>query len=184
MNNIKYKYLFTILVGMSASGKTAIKNKMIENYEFSNIVTCTTRKPRINEKNGVDYFFLSKETFEMNIKKENFIEFSKNGEDYYGTLKKDFDLSKRYIIVLDLNGAKTFSQYVGKNNCNIVYIYCSSNVRRKRMIQRGDSENWNNRLNLDKKQFTDKNINSICNMQGINCGTRSLSQTIHEILGD
>jgi guanylate kinase len=181
---MEYNYLITILVGMSACGKSAIRDALVKEREFTKVVTCTTRNPREKEKNGVDYFFLSKPTFEMNIKNNNFIEYSKTGNNYYGTLKQEFDKYNHYVIVLDINGAKNFSNYIGRDKCNIVYVYCSKGVRKRRMIQRGDFDNWNNRLESDVIQFTDENVNSICNMQLFNTGNHTVMQSVKELLGE
>ena len=52
-----------ILIGASASGKTEVAKTLAKKYNITKIVTYTTRAPRINERNGVDYNFVSVEEF-------------------------------------------------------------------------------------------------------------------------
>ena len=67
-----------ILSSPSGAGKTTLVKKIskLNNFEIS--ISHTTRKPRINEKNGKDYFFVSKNDFEKSIKNSEFFEFSEN----------------------------------------------------------------------------------------------------------
>ncbi len=181
---MSYKYLLTILVGMSACGKTVIKRELIKEYEFIPITTHTTRNPRNNEKNGVDYWFKSKNNFIYNIDQNYYIEYSQTNGNYYGTPKWNIDWSKHYVIVLDLNGAKTLSDYIGRQFCNIVYVYCSIGTRRRRIMQRGDFDlnKWYERLKSDTEQFTDEEINSICNMSLSNNGHSTIAQATRELI--
>ena len=66
-----------ILIGPSASGKTEVAKLLAKKYNITKIVTYTTRKPRINERNGIDYNFISLEEF-ANLSSENFFYFRRS----------------------------------------------------------------------------------------------------------
>ena len=77
-----------ILSSPSGAGKTTLVNLLSkkENYVIS--VSHTTRKPRNNEKNGHDYFFVNKQEFKRLIDSRKFLEYAKVFKNYYGSLKK------------------------------------------------------------------------------------------------
>ncbi|NOR45373.1 MAG: guanylate kinase [Candidatus Delongbacteria bacterium] len=94
----------------SGTGKTTIITELMKTFsqlEFS--ISATTRKPRGNEKNGVEYFFLTKEDFQENIQADEFVEYKNVYENYYGTLKSYVDRSlnegKNIIFDVDVQGA-------------------------------------------------------------------------------
>jgi guanylate kinase len=78
-----------VVTGPSGVGKTSLIKKLLEEYkeriEFS--VSYTSRPKRSTEDDGVDYFFISKESFEADIKKDMFLEYAVVHDNYYGTGK-------------------------------------------------------------------------------------------------
>jgi len=81
--------IMVILSSPSGVGKTTLTKKLQQKYNnFQISVSHTTRSPRSNEVDGVDYNFVSKEKFEELIKKNEFYEYAKIFDNYYGTLKK------------------------------------------------------------------------------------------------
>ena len=63
--------MIMILVGPSGAGKTTIASKLLtKNYGLKKVITCTSRAPRDNEVDGVDYYFKTKEEFEKGGKAE------------------------------------------------------------------------------------------------------------------
>ena len=78
-----------VLSSPSGAGKTTLTKMLAENNErFIISVSCTTRKPRPNEINGKDYYFVSEKEFNKSIKNNDFFEYAKIFDNYYGTLKK------------------------------------------------------------------------------------------------
>jgi guanylate kinase len=78
-----------VLSSPSGVGKTTLTKKIAQNnFDFKISVSHTTRKPRQNEVNGKDYYFVDKEEFNSLIDKEHFFEYANIFENYYGTLKK------------------------------------------------------------------------------------------------
>ena len=84
LNNI-----MVILSSPSGAGKTTITKKIQEKYKsFKISVSLTTRKPRPNEIDGVDYHFVSNDEFKKLIEEGKFYEYAKIFNNFYGTLKK------------------------------------------------------------------------------------------------
>ena len=71
------KNLLIVISGPAGSGKgTVVKEIMNESDAFAYSVSATTRQPRPGEKNGVNYFFVTREEFEENIKNDTLIEYT------------------------------------------------------------------------------------------------------------
>ena len=89
-----------ILSSPSGAGKTTITKKIQQNYpNFKISVSHTTRKPRSNEIDGVDYFFVSHKEFENLIEENQFYEYAKIFDNFYGTSKKSVqDILKKSMI--------------------------------------------------------------------------------------
>lgn len=95
-----------IISGPSGCGKSTLLKEVYKNisdYYFS--ISTTTREPRIGEVNGVDYFFVSKEEFEEDIKKGNFLEYAKVHDNYYGTSLKPIikALNEGKLVIFDID---------------------------------------------------------------------------------
>ena len=95
-----------ILSGPSGCGKsTLLKNvyKDISDYYFS--ISTTTREPRVGEKEGIDYLFVSKEEFEEDIKNGHFLEWAEVHGNYYGTSLKPINkaLKKGKLVIFDID---------------------------------------------------------------------------------
>ena len=80
--------------------------KDISDYYFS--ISTTTREPRTGEENGVDYLFTSKEEFEKDIQNDDFLEYAKVHDNYYGTslkpIKEALEQGKLVIFDIDVQG--------------------------------------------------------------------------------
>ncbi|MCT7564454.1 guanylate kinase, partial [Aliarcobacter butzleri] len=95
-----------IISGPSGCGKSTLLKEVYKNisdYYFS--ISTTTREPRVGEVNGVDYFFVSKEEFEEDIKKGNFLEYAKVHDNYYGTSLKPIikALNEGKLVIFDID---------------------------------------------------------------------------------
>lgn len=102
----------------SGAGKTTLARalqKQIENLHFS--VSATTRLPRQNEKDGVDYFFLSKTDFIERVENGEFIEWEEVFGNYYGTLQAHIEemmnLGKNVVLDIDVKGGLNIKQIFG-----------------------------------------------------------------------
>lgn len=141
-----------LLVGSSASGKTALSVLLRKKYGLSKTITYTTRTPRIGEKDGVDYHFVSQALFEQMKNRNEFVETTAYNGHSYGSSKKD--ISDNKVLIVDPSGLEA---YKALHNPKIVsfYLDASENTRINRMRERKDAiQNIEARINNDKKVFT------------------------------
>ena len=99
-----------VISGSSGVGKgTLIKEFLNRNPEFKLSVSCTTRAPREGEENGKNYFFLSREEFELCITNGEFLEWAEFSGNLYGTQRAYIDeklaQGKKLILEIDTKGA-------------------------------------------------------------------------------
>lgn len=116
MNNTQEHGAILLLSGPSGCGKSSLLKNLFssfENYYFS--ISTTTRAPRTGEKNGVDYFFSSKEEFEKDIDNDNFLEWAKVHDNYYGTSLRPIEqaLSEGKLVIFDID-VQGFEQVIEK----------------------------------------------------------------------
>ena len=99
-----------ILSSPSGAGKTTLVKKISKNKNFSISISHTTRLPRPNEKDGKDYYFVSKNHFKKLIKKGEFLEHAKVFDNYYGSSKKlviqKLKRGKNIIFDIDWQGTR------------------------------------------------------------------------------
>lgn len=140
-----------VLVGESASGKSSIEKYFVDNYGYNKIVSYTTRQPRENEVDGVDYHFISVEQFKSLKEQSFFAETAVYNEWYYGVAKEDCTDDK--VAVLTPHGLR---QVLKIKDINVISFYINV-PRRDRLIkilQRGDSIEESYRRNVsDVGQF-------------------------------
>ena len=132
--------IMLILSSPSGAGKTTITKKIQQKYQsFKISVSHTTRKPRSNEVDGVDYNFISQEEFMKFINEDKFYEYAKIFDNYYGTLKKTVDdLLKKNDIIFDIDwqGTKQLSQFKNLNLIKIYIIPPNKEELKQRLIKR------------------------------------------------
>lgn len=96
-----------LLSGPSGAGKSTLLSKLLEDFkdELYFSVSYTTRAPREKEKDGINYNFISKDSFEKKIQNGDFLEYAKVHDNYYGTsLKEVLDaLNANKIVVFDVD---------------------------------------------------------------------------------
>jgi guanylate kinase len=97
--------IVVILSSPSGAGKTTLVKKIAQENNFKISISYTTRKPRTNEQNGKDYFFISDEEFENLIKNKQFLEYAKVFENYYGSSKSQVfeNLNKGENVIFDID---------------------------------------------------------------------------------
>jgi len=102
--------MIVVLSSPSGAGKTTLVKKISLENNFQISISHTTRPPRTKEINGKDYFFVNKDKFEVLIKKDEFLEYAKVFENFYGSSKqaviKNLDNGKNVIFDIDWQGAE------------------------------------------------------------------------------
>ena len=141
--NHDVKNIMVILSSPSGVGKTTLTKKIQQKYKsFKISVSLTTRSPRSNEVEGVDYHFVSHKKFEQLIMNNHFYEHAKIFENYYGTLKKNVDeLIKKNDIIFDIDwqGTKQLSNFKELKLIKIFLIPPNKKELKKRLIKRNQN---------------------------------------------
>lgn len=104
--------LLIVISGPSGVGKDTVLHHMKQrDLPFCFVVTATTRPPRVNERHGVDYFFLSPDEFAEMIEQDEFLEYAIVYNDYKGIPKQQvrdaLDSGKDVVLRIDVQGAAT-----------------------------------------------------------------------------
>jgi len=101
--------IMVILSSPSGAGKTTLVNLLAKKNNFEISVSHTTRKPRLNESSGKDYYFVSDQEFKRLIKNEEFLEYAKVFNNYYGTTRTPvidkLNKGKNVLFDIDWQGA-------------------------------------------------------------------------------
>ena len=97
--------MIVILSSPSGAGKTTLARKISQENNYYISISYTTRKPRANEVNGKDYFFVRTEEFEKLIKNKKFLEYAKVFNNYYGSLKETIinQLNEGQNVIFDID---------------------------------------------------------------------------------
>ena len=108
---IKRQGMMFVLSSPSGVGKTTLTKKLAKNNaNFTISISHTTREPRPDEINGKDYYFINNEEFDFLTKGNNFFEYAKIFDNYYGTLKepvlKFLSLGKDVLFDIDWQGTQ------------------------------------------------------------------------------
>ena len=142
---IEEKGMMFVLSSPSGTGKTTLAKKIAENNtNFSISISHTTRKPRPNEINGKDYYFVSTIEFEDLIKKNNFYEYANIFDNRYGTLKKPvlelLSRGKDVLFDIDWQGTKQLSE--NKNLSLVTFFILPPNrkVLKERLLNRHEKQ--------------------------------------------
>lgn len=107
---MKRKGILIVVSGFSGAGKGTLMKKLLETYDtYALSVSMTTRKPREGERDGIEYFFSTKEDFEKKIAENGLIEYAKYCDNYYGTPKayveEQLKAGKDVILEIEIQGA-------------------------------------------------------------------------------
>lgn len=163
MNSIHQKIL--IITAPSGAGKTSITRHLMKVYpvlEFS--ISAATRKPRGNEKEGVDYYFISLDEFNHKIQQKEFAEWEMVYEGkYYGTLKSElkriWSLNKVPVLDIDVKGALHIQRQYPENTLSIFVQPPTVEVLKNRLEGRGTetAESLAARINKASYELSFKN---------------------------
>ncbi|MDR0556095.1 MAG: guanylate kinase [Holosporaceae bacterium] len=156
---MKKPHIF-VISGPSAVGKTSVVNDILRrDRTLSRVVTCTTRQKRDSEKEGVDYFFLSKEKFLREIKEKKLIEFSQIYGNYYGVtfsaLMEKINTAQDAILVVNWEGFLKIKEVTIGNVYGIFILPPSIEDLEARIKSRGEdsSEAISQRIGLAREEI-------------------------------
>jgi len=157
---MKKKGILFIISAPSGSGKTTLCNRLVDSVRVLNrSISMTTRSPRVGEQDGMDYIFIEKSEFLKRKKRNEFLEWAKVFEEYYGTPKKyiKYILAKGQDVLLsiDVQGAMK----IKKLRMRSVYIFIqppSAMMLKKRLVNRSSDSKKEiaKRLRVAKKELS------------------------------
>ncbi len=141
MDNYKRKNFLIILIAPSGGGKSTIAKAILDRHpdiEYS--ISYTTRKPRGDEKNGINYFFVSEAEFKQKADEGDFLEYAFVHGHWYGTSRTQIEerikKGKHIILDIDINGAMKIVGS-GIDAVTIFILPPSIDVLKERLIKRG-----------------------------------------------
>ena len=112
--SLKEDGIMVILSSPSGAGKTTLSKMLSKKKNFHISVSHTTRKPRVNEIDAKDYYFVDQKQFELLIETNEFLEHAKVFNHYYGTSKsiviKNLEEGKNVIFDIDWQGTEQIKQ--------------------------------------------------------------------------
>lgn len=129
----------------SGSGKSTIINWLMQEHEELNLrfsISCTSRKPRGTEQNGVEYFFVTPEEFRQRIANDEFLEYEEVYADrFYGTLKaqveKQLAAGENVVLDVDVKGGCNIKKIYGEKALSVFIQPPSVEALRQRLNGRG-----------------------------------------------
>jgi guanylate kinase len=158
------KQYVLVIGGPSGVGESTVTRAILKKYpNFKRLVTATTRSPRLQEKDKIDYYFFSEVEFKEKIKKGDILEhtYNKERDVYYGSYKPDLEskLSDGYSVIVnpDIVGAKYY-----KENYNAITIFImpsSFEELKKRQLARNPNiaeKELDKRLSSAKREIEDE----------------------------
>ena len=143
--------MILILAGASASGKSTCARMINDDNrnDIKQVITYTTRKPRENEQDCVDYHFVTDEQFNRMKDNNEFFEFVTYKNWQYGT-KIDMNPMLNQVVVLNPTGVRAFKKYNEYYHTDMVIVYLNVDRRSRliKMLERGDDIEEAYRRNL------------------------------------
>lgn len=184
-----------ILTGKTASGKDTVMSKLMIRFPgLKRIITTTSRSPRMNEKQGIDYNFISEADFKQKIQNGDFIEYVNYAGNLYGTEKAEIAASLNQDLIWRIDPSRagqirqliknSFDQNLAKallKRILVIYLTVDDEVVLKRLAGRGlNQEEIAKRMQEDKnfwEEFKNNYDFVVENVAG------QLGQTVDKIVG-
>ncbi|GEM85845.1 guanylate kinase [Meiothermus granaticius] len=132
-----------VMTGASGVGKGTIRGRLLEYHRMYYSISMTTRPPRVGERNGVDYYFVSKPEFESKIAERGFLEHALYVDDYYGTPREPVEaaLSRGQDVLLEIEVQGALQVAEAMPEAILVFIIppSLSELRRRLLVRGTDS---------------------------------------------
>jgi len=143
--DIEKKGMMFVLSSPSGAGKTTLTKKITENNSnFKISISHTTRKPRPNEINGKDYYFVTKEEFNSLINNNQFFEYANIFENNYGTLKKPvlemISSGKNVLFDIDWQGTQQLKKIKSLSLITIFILPPDIKTLKERLLNRHNGQ--------------------------------------------
>lgn len=185
--------MLLILTGKTASGKDTIISEILKRFpNFKKVITTTSRPSRPGEKDGIDYYFVTKEEFNIKIKAGDFIEYVEYGGNLYGTTKSEIEaaLNQNSIWRIDPSRAGEVNDFIKRSvpkdlaekiiqKLLVIYINTTEDIILQRLRDRNLSEDEINQRMTDDasiwQEFKDKYDYIVENVPG------KLDETVNKI---
>ena len=137
--------IIVILSSPSGAGKTTLVKKISFRKGYKISISHTTRKPRLNEKNGKDYFFINNQKFKKLIKDKKFLEYANVFNNYYGSLRDNvvnkLENGENVIFDIDWQGTKQIKKKKLKYKIITIFILPPSKKELfKRLLKRDQKD--------------------------------------------
>ena len=174
----------------SGGGKTTIAKKILEHFpEITFSISATTRPKRKNETEAKEYFFITEQEFEKKIEKDEFVEWEKFYDYYYGTFKSQIDdkinEGKSVLLEIDVKGALSIKRIYPDSH--LVYIMPPSYqelIRRLKNRKTETVEDLNKRIERVKMELSQKEkFDYIIVNENLNKAISETLVLINKILG-
>ena len=135
------KGVLTVVSGFSGAGKGTVMKRLIQKYDdYALSISVTTRKPREGERDGIEYFFKTKEEVETMIENDEFLEYARYVDNYFGTprfyVEEMLAKGKNVILEIEIQGA----MQIKSKNPEAVLVFVtppSFEELRNRLVGRG-----------------------------------------------
>ena len=144
IENKETKGILIVISSPSGAGKTSICKELLRlDDKIRPSISVTTRKPRNNETDGIDYIFITEKDFNKKISNESFLEYANVFNNKYGTLASSTEklLNNNYDVLFDIDWQGT--QQLSQNNNNIltIFILPPDKAEIERRLKKRETEN-------------------------------------------
>ena len=133
--------VLTVVSGFSGAGKGTVMKRLIQKYDdYALSISVTTRNPREGERDGIEYFFKTKEEVEAMIENDEFLEYARYVDNYYGTprfyVEEMLAKGKNVILEIEIQGAMKIRE---KFPDTLLVFVCPPSMEelKKRLVGRG-----------------------------------------------
>ena len=175
-NKFKGETMIYLILGHSGSGKSTLRDELAKEG-LNKIITYTTRPPRPKEVDGLDYNFINISEFKKMEEENLFIGSTCYAGNYYSTLKEDLELNNNdkrdCVIIVDKEGVLAIKKEF--KNAPSIYLKCSKEVLKKRMIKRAEEESV-----IEKRLSVLENLDSYADY--IIDSDREMDQVLSDVL--
>ncbi len=157
------KGILLVVSGPAGSGKSTVDHELEKQYGYVYSVSATSRSPRENETDGVDYHYLTRDQFVEKIKAGDLVEYTEYCNNYYGPLKSETDAAlqagKTLILEIEVEGASNIKKKY-PDAILVMLLPPSFKAQEERLRARNSEteESIASRLNQTKKELTHLNM--------------------------